>query len=270
MIPGRCPLALALAAWLAGCATSTGGEQVGIQAVARALAPVGELDGAPAVRWRPAGADADVALTTAEIVVGPLYLWSLPPDLDDGSWARGLWPVAVAHADDQINAGRLVGEVPYQARLDLLSGAPAPIGSGTAIAGAAASAELWLEPSGSSPSMIVEGVVLHDPEPLRFRAAITWASPWFDEENGVNAVLLRRLRGMPTDLALREGLVIEIGVDARAWIDARFIASLADVQPGEDGVRRPGPSDVAGRALDAGVRRIGPAGPWRIVEASPD
>jgi len=259
---------LAIAAALGACATSTGGQQVAIDGVVVVDAPVEQRDGAPVIAFPVQGAQAEIAITAAELSVGPLYLWSLPPDLDGDTWARRLAPVPAAWASDQVNAGRLVGEIPSQVRVDLLRDDRVGLGSGSAIEGLARSADVWLEPAPIGPTLHLRGSLQLDGEDLPFAADITWATPWIDEESGTNAVLLRRVRGLPTELALRDDLTIAIAVDPRAWFDATFARGLPQVAPGADGVRRLQPSDVAGRALDFGVRRIGPAGPWRVREGS--
>lgn len=249
------------------CATSTGGTQVALTGTVTPLAPVEARDGAPAVVIRH---DADeIVLETAILAVGPLYLWSLPPDLDGDAWARALVPVPRAHADDQVNGGRLVGEVPHQLRVDLLRDGTRTLGAGTGVAGAAESADVWLEPLAAAPTLVVAGTARSGEASLPFEAEISWAAPWLDEEGGVNATLLRRVRGLPADLTLREGVVIDVGVDARAWFAEDFVAALAEVAPDADGVRRLRPEDRAGRSLDQAVRRIGGTGPWRITEGAP-
>jgi hypothetical protein len=246
------------------CATSTGGAQVALTGTVTPLAPVALRDGAPAVVI----GDEAIVLEAAILAVGPVYLWSLPPDLDGDAWARALAPIPRAHADDQVNGGRLVGEIPHQLRIDLLRDGTRPLGAGTGVAGAAGSADVWLEPLAAAPTLTVAGTARSGEEMLPFEAEITWAAPWLDEEGGVNATLLRRVRGLPADLTLRDGMVLDVGVDVRRWFAEDFVAALAEVPPDPDGVRRLGPEDRAGRSLDQAVRRIGATGPWRISEGN--
>lgn len=253
-----------LALVLCACATSTGGQQVAITADLVADAPTEQRDGAPVIAFRSDEPAGEVVLHTAQLAVGPVYLWSLPPDLDGGSWASmAIFPRA--HAQDQVSAGRLVGEVPHQQRIDLLREDRVALGGGSGIEGSARSVDIWLEPTRSGPTLAVAGTFTPDDgEALDFRADITWATPWIDEEAGNNAVLLRRVRGLPATLELVPDRHIDIGIDARAWIRPELLNGLAALPADSGGVRHLGPDDQAGRSLDGAVRRIGPTGPWRV------
>lgn len=251
---------------LAACATSTGGRQVAISAEVHVDAEPIEIEGAPVLAFGIDGTEAEIVLRRAELSVGPLYLWTLPPDLDGEEWARVLLPRR-AWATDQVNAGKLVGEVPHQVRVDLLGEPVVELGPGSAIEGEARSVDVWLEPAGTEPTLRVEGEVHLEEEILPFRAEITWRTPWLDEEGGVNATLLRRVRGLPVDLTLTDDLVIAVGVDPTAWFDPAFVEALPDVPVGDDGVRTLRPQDRAGRALDTRARLLGSAGPWSVRAA---
>ncbi|TVQ92159.1 MAG: hypothetical protein EA397_07305 [Deltaproteobacteria bacterium] len=250
----------------AACTTATGGRQVAISAEVHVDAEVTERGGEPVIAFSPEGTEAEIVLTRAELAVGPLYLWTLPPDLDGENWASHLGP-ARAWATDQVNPGKLVGEVPHQVRVDFLADPIVPLGPGTAIEGEARSADVWLEPAGAEPTLRVEGEVHEIDQILPFRAEITWRTPWLDEEGGVNATLLRRVRGLPTELSLTDDQVIAVGIDPRAWFDLAFVDTLPDVPADEDARRTLRPQDRAGRALETRIRLLGSQGPWAVREA---
>jgi hypothetical protein len=249
----------------ASCASATGGQQVPITADLVADRRVEIVDGEPQVRV-PRG-DHTLVVTHAQIAVGPVYLWTLAPDLGDDAWTRRVpSPLGVtsAQAQDQVSPGRLVGEIPHQQSLDLLREPRLALGAGTAVVGPAGSADIWLEPHDSGPTVSLRGFVEGGEEPIPFVAQITWATPWVDEQGGYNADFIRRIRGIGVELDLQDGAHIDIGIDVERWFDQDFVRHLPDVPTDANGVRVLTPDHIAGRALDLGIRRIGASGPWSI------
>lgn len=247
----RLPLVLLLGA--SACSTSTGGELVNLTGQVTPVADVGTFQ----------VGDWTVELDAADLAVGPVYLWSDRASLASGDWASLLVPTPVARATDPYDAGRIVGELPHQVRVDLLDPTPVSLGEGTGVSGPAGSAEIWLEPADDGPTLHVAGTATRGPEVLPFAADITWQHPWVEDNTARNAILIRRVRGLILDATLDGDATVDVGVDPRAWFSAEALDALPDVTPNEDGVRIPGPEDTTGRGIDQGARQL-VDGPWDV------
>lgn len=219
---------------LSACAASTGGERVDLDVTIAGSGPVQDVQ----------IGDWSLSLTRADLAVGPVYLWSdLPLSAD---------PEA---------AGKMVGEAPDQVVLDVLSNQPLPLSDAVGVAGAVGSAEIWLEPVDGGDTLVVEGVATRDGQDHPFRAAISWTDPWVAEDQAVNALLRRRLLGLPLDGELAQGTTVALTLDASAWFTQTGLDGLPALEPGEDGVRTLTPDSLTGRDLDQGVRRL-QGGAW--------
>jgi len=218
---------------LAACSTSTGGELV---------EPDVQIAGAGPVQDVSIGAWS-LSLDRADLAVGPLYLWSEVP----------------ASADEDAG-GKLVGEAPDQVVLDVLSQESLALSDARGLGGPVGSIEVWLEPLEGGDTLVVEGTASKEGQDYPFEATISWEEPWVPEDESVNALLRRRLRGLEAQGTLGSDTSIRLTVDASAWFTEEGLDGLPDLAEGEDGVRVLTPDSLTGRDLDQGVRRVtGPA-----------
>lgn len=222
---------------LGGCATSTGGALVELPARVSGTGQGRFAVGA----W-------EVRLERADIAVGPIYLWSdLPRSADEEA------------------AGLIIGEVPHRVILDATTDDVLEPEPGHARADEVRSAEIWLEPVSGGDTVEVVGEAERDGETYPFAAAITWESPWVDEENGRNALLRRRVRGLPVEGQPGEDSVLSVVVDASAWFSEAGLDALPELTPDEAGVRVLTPDSLTGRDLDQGIRRTATGESWTIT-----
>jgi hypothetical protein len=245
-------------AWLAACATSTGGERVTFDAEARALvdAPgplVYDDDG-----WT-------VTLTEAELFVGPIYLWSEEPLLEvRRRWRFGWVSTAWAQAD-QFDAGFITGEITDQVALDLLDPEPVALEPGEGIAGPSRSAEIWLEPGpGGAPTLTLVGEAEQDGLVVPFVGELTLDEAWFDVEGGENPLIQRRVRGIPWDARLSRRGGVEIAVDPTALLRGLDWEALA-ATPLVDGRHAIAPGTQPGNVLRDRVRQTGRDRAWTLL-----
>jgi hypothetical protein len=126
-----------------------------------------------------------VELRTAQLALGPLYLYSAKPQasLLERVGLIGTAFACPAHA--QMDRGLLIGEVLTQQAVDLLSNNPIPLGPAQGEAGEALSFEVHLHPAGAVPAgpgaraglaalegrtVLLEGTATRDGEAIPFRA----------------------------------------------------------------------------------------------------
>ncbi len=126
------------------CHAETAGENITVEV---AFAGATAAGGAPTSFTTEEGYE--VELTSALILVGPLYFYGGEPREQLVSWDRLLPGVARAcptHA--QFDSGRVLAEVLHQEVADLLAPAPTSLGLVRGAAGTVASAEVHLHPPG--------------------------------------------------------------------------------------------------------------------------
>ena len=245
---------------LIACVDTTGGERISFEGRAVGLAPITQTADGPVIELE-SDDGFTVRLTEARLLVGPVYLWSDEPQLDAGDQASLWdWVMPVAHAAvDQFQAGFLVGEVPHQVELDLLSEQSVAIGPGSGLAGPSRSAEVWLEPGDGVDTLVVAGIAERGEERLEFEGAITFTAPWVPEDELADPRVLRRVRGLLWDVELRDGGVLEVGVDARSWLRGVELAPLLSDDP-----LLLSRGDALGNTIYFRAREVGSRGPWSL------
>ncbi len=273
----------------AGCVDSTGGERVRFRVEAENVA-LAEGQAADFVDEQSGWA---VHLDVAALYLGPLYLWSDEPQLDvngvgyvdpvrrlpaagQSPWGALLGPSAHAAGADQLRAGNLRGELTEQVRVDLLTDTTVALGEGTALAGPARSAELWLEPVSGDETLRLRGVARRGAEALPFALELSYDDDWVDVAGGDSPTVLRRLRGLLLSAELAEGGLLSVSVDHRRFFAGVDWASLLDAAaPADTGAAvdsgAPAEAVVLTREDDVGdvisrrVRQVGSSGPWALT-----
>ncbi|MCX5747317.1 MAG: hypothetical protein NT062_33030 [Proteobacteria bacterium] len=187
---------------VAGCTGETGGERIAFDASVHAAAPTLAYDD-PTTGWH-------VELTTARVVVGPIYLWSQRPI-------------------DQEDRGFLRGEIVEQAAIDLVAsaGATVPLASGDGLAGEALSGELWLAPPKTGYSFDLAGTATKGATTVAFHGGLTIDDTVIDESRGATAFEKRRVRAIPIDAQITDGGTLTIHCDARRWLTGAVFEDLA-------------------------------------------
>ncbi|MFY0529768.1 hypothetical protein ACN28I_43600 [Archangium gephyra] len=202
-----------------------------------------------------------VALTSARMVLGPIYLFENPSPLQKSPtgrwWRRALDVLApTAHAHESFFAGgQVLGEWDREVVYDLLGegGGTRVLGRSPGIAGVARSFSLLLQPPSralgaeAAPlegrSVLLEGTASRDGRTLAFRAALDFPPP----------VELQRVEFVPTEVELEdEGLFI-VELQPHRWFEGTLFERL-EVPPGGVAVAVPPESQVH-RALLVNVRR---------------
>lgn len=247
----------ALAAGVHACGVSgTGGRSITFHMGLRtALAPDEARAGAftSDTGWR-------VELTTARLVLGPIYLFEKASPLQPQALLRRLGgvllPAAHAHEGDFFSGGRVLGEWDREVVFDLLAeGARARVlGRSPGIAGVARSLSLLLQPPSRAlgaeadvmegRSLVLEGVATQAGARVPFRVAMDFPPP----------VELQRVDFVPIQVDLDdEGLFVLEAQPHRWFAGARFDR----LTPPADGARVDVGTDTqVYRALSVNVRRF--------------
>ena len=288
--PPWCTLCAGLA--LSACVDSTGGQRVRFMVQAENDA----LIAGQAVDFVDEPSGWAVHLDAATLHLGPLYLWSDQPQLDVNgvgyvnpagrhprrpgpAWADLLVPSAHAAEADQLRAGNLRGELTTQVQIDLLGDLRVQLGEGTALAGPARSAELWLEPAPGAPTLTLRGEASQGDQRVPFGIELTYDDDWVDVAGGVSPTVLRRLRGLLVDADLQQGGLLTVSVDHRRFFAGADWATLLPSGPPEAADTGDTVEDLAPRQLsredDVGdvisrrVRQVGSSGPWSLSWTAP-
>ncbi|MBN8230799.1 hypothetical protein JYK02_25110 [Corallococcus macrosporus] len=170
-----------------------------------------------------------VALTTARLVLGPIYLFEKASPLQPQALLRrlgdALLPTAHAHEGDFFSGGRVLGEWDREVVFDLLAdaGQARVLGRSPGIAGVARSLSLLLQPPSSAlgaeadvmegRSLFLEGVAAQGEARVPFRVAMDFPPP----------VELQRVDFVPIDVDLDdEGLFVLEPQPHRWFTGARF------------------------------------------------
>ena len=202
-----------------------------------------------------------VALTSARMVLGPIYLFENPSPLQKSPtgrwWRRALDVLApTAHAHESFFAGgRVLGEWDREVVYDLLGegGGTRVLGRSPGIAGVARSFSLLLQPPSralgaeAAPlegrSVLMEGTASRDGRTLAFRAALDFPPP----------VELQRVEFVPTEVELDDEGLFVVELQPHRWFEGALFERL-EVPPGGAAVAVPPESQVH-RALLVNVRR---------------
>jgi hypothetical protein len=203
-----------------------------------------------------------VVLTSARMVLGPIYLFENPSPLQSGAtghWLRRLGGVLVptAHAHDSsfFSGGRVLGEWDREVVYDLLAegGGTRILGRSPGIAGVARSFSLLLQPPSralgaeAAPlegrSVLLEGTASREGRTVAFRASLDFPPP----------VELQRVEFVPMEVELDdEGLFI-VELQPHRWFEGTLFERLR-IPDGGAAVTVPPESQVH-RALLVNVRR---------------
>jgi hypothetical protein len=245
------------------CVDATGGRKI------QFAAQVDPLLGGPY-----SGADDWlISLQTAELAVGPIYLWSDEPLLDLEGFTRratdALVPAAHATETSHFRAGFLRGQVLSQARVDLLSATPVALAPGEALAGPSRSAELWLEPASDGPTLRILGQASRADTQVDFSLDLTFDDDWADLAAGESPVLLRRLRGLLTEAQLEQGGTLHLSVDPAAFFVGTDWSELPNEASLVDDRYVVGPETRVGQQISQRVRTVGSSGPYKITWEQP-
>ncbi|QRO00257.1 hypothetical protein JRI60_15140 [Archangium violaceum] len=202
-----------------------------------------------------------VELTSARMVLGPIYLFENPSPLQSAAsrhWLRRMGEVLVpsAHAHDSFfSGGRVLGEWDREVVYDLLAegGGTRVLGRSPGIAGMARSFSLLLQPpsralgaeaaSLEGRSVLLEGTASREGNTVAFRAALDFPPP----------VELQRVEFVPMEVELDdEGLFI-VELQPHRWFEGTLFERL-EVPASGAAVTVPPESQVH-RALLVNVRR---------------
>jgi hypothetical protein len=247
----------AFAAGVSACGLSgTGGRSITFRMGLRAApAPGEEAVGAftTDTGWR-------VALSTARIVLGPIYLFEKESPLQPQALLRRLGgvllPAAHAHEGDFFAGGRVLGEWDREVMFDLLAngGETHVLGRSPGIAGLARSLSLLLQPPSrylgdeaavmEGRSLVLEGIAAQGAASVPFRVAMDFPPP----------VELQRVDFVPIDVDLEdEGLFVLEAQPHRWFVGARFDRLAV---PGDGTPVLVGTDAQLYRALSVNVRRF--------------
>ncbi|QAT88582.1 putative lipoprotein [Corallococcus coralloides] len=241
----------------AGCGLSgTGGRSITFRMGLRTALASGETTAGEFTTdtgWR-------VTLTTARLVLGPIYLFEKASPLQPQALLRrlgdALLPTAHAHEGDFFSGGRVLGEWDREVVFDLLAdaGQARVLGRSPGIAGMARSLSLLLQPPSSAlgaeademqgRSLFLEGVATQAAARVPFRVAMDFPPP----------VELQRVDFVPIEVDLDdEGLFVLEPQPHRWFTGARFdrLTVPADGTPVDVGT-----DAQVYRALSVNVRRF--------------
>lgn len=244
-------------ALLAGCGEGTGNALVQFSAQGAGVSRDASqpLTFTNDQRW-------EITLTEARMAVGPVYLNTVPPlEARRGRWR---WPslgdllIAPAYADgnDQLGAGRVVGQVTSQVEVDALSPTPVAIpGGGDGTTDTARSAEIWLFNRGGAlrdAAVRVAGVARLGEVSVPFAGAVVADASLVTTSAPLDVA--RRIRGIPVDITASAGGTLTVRVDPRPWFRGASFGELVDHAPDADGRHPFTPDDNVGRAVLNNVR----------------
>lgn len=248
------------AASLVACAADTGGERITFKAQAQATAPAT----AGAIDYDDADSGWHVSLTTARVLIGPVYLWSGAP-LGDQTKP----PSKLRDRGSHFTLGFLRAQLVEQTAVDLVStaGIATPLGEGDGLTGESKSGELWL----SLPADVglhtfeVGGTATKGPAVVNFHGALTIDDTVVDESSGDTAFERRKIRAIPTGFDVSSGGTLTIGCDARRWLAGAEFSSYLPPTPTEGPVEAEiaFPDPVWGQWFYQ-VRQSRDAGPWSL------
>jgi hypothetical protein len=202
-----------------------------------------------------------VALTSARMVLGPIYLFENPSPLQGGPmghWWRRLGDVLVptAHAHETFfSGGQVLGEWDRELVFDLLAedGATRVLGRSPGIAGVARSFSLLLQPPSRAlgeeaaglegHSARLEGTATREGRTVAFRALLDFPPP----------VESQRVEFVPTQVELEdEGLFI-VELQPHRWFEGALFERVE--VPADGAVVELTPESQVHRALRVNVRR---------------
>lgn len=202
-----------------------------------------------------------VALTSARMVLGPIYLFENPSPLQGGALGRWwqrlggvLTPTAHAH-DTFFSGGRVLGEWDRELVFDLLAeeGATRVLGRSPGIAGVARSFSLLLQPPSralgeeAAPleghSARLEGTAARDGRTVAFRVTLDFPPP----------VELQRVEFVPTEVELDDEGLFVVELHPHRWFEGALFERLEVSADGA--VVELTPESQVHRALRVNVRR---------------
>jgi len=202
-----------------------------------------------------------VTLTSARMVLGPIYLFENPSPLQAsplGRWWRRVGEVLAptAHAHETFfSGGRVLGEWDREVVFDLLAdgGEARVLGRSPGIAGVARSFSLLLQPPSRAlgaeaavlegRSVLLEGTASREGRTVAFRAALDFPPP----------VELQRVEFVPTEAELEDDGLFVVELQPHRWFQGALFERL-QVPAGGGAVAVPPESQVH-RALLVNVRR---------------
>ncbi|RKH01539.1 hypothetical protein D7V97_28980 [Corallococcus sp. CA053C] len=258
----------ALAAGVNACGLSgTGGRSITFRVGLRtALAPGEDTVGVftTDTGWR-------VELTTARLVLGPLYLFEKASPLQPQALLRRLGdvllPTAHAHEGDFFSGGRVLGEWDREVVFDLLAdgGQARVLGRSPGIAGVARSLSLLLRPPSRAlgvegdvmegHSLLLAGTATREAVRVPFRLALDFPPP----------VELQRVDFVPILADLDEEGFFVLEVQPHRWFTGTRFDRLP--VPAEGSPLEVGPETQVHRALSVNVRRFDAfTGAWEPQE----
>ncbi|QRK04423.1 hypothetical protein JQX13_29695 [Archangium violaceum] len=202
-----------------------------------------------------------VELTSARMVLGPIYLFENPSPLQSrptGRWWRRvgevLVPTAYAH-ESFFSGGQVLGEWDREVVFDLLAegGATRELGRSPGIAGRVRSFSLLLQPPSQAlgaeaaplegHSVLLEGMASREGHGLAFRVALDFPPP----------VETQRVEFVPTEVELEDDGLFVVELQPHRWFEGTLFERL-EVPTSGAAVAVPSESQVH-RALLLNVRR---------------
>ncbi|PTL80663.1 hypothetical protein [Vitiosangium sp. GDMCC 1.1324] len=203
-----------------------------------------------------------VALSSALMVLGPIYLFENPSPLQKSTTGRWLHrmgevlaPTAHAHDTSFFSGGRVLGEWDREVVFDLLAAGRETrvLGRSPGIAGVARSFSLLLQPPSRAlgaeaeplegRSVLLEGTASRDGRTLAFRAALDFPPP----------VELQRVEFVPMEVELDDDDLFVVELQPHRWFEGTLFERL-EVPASGAAVAVPPESQVH-RALFINVRR---------------
>lgn len=223
-----------------GCGT-TGSERFAFPASAGGI---GNQPFTNALGWT-------IALTKADVSIGPIYLNVIAPLHDETTGF--LLRIKDAYGDDaHLGAGREVGEVLDRLTFDALSTDLVPFAtSGTMTQEEVRTAEVWLYPPPgiayetvniTDPSLDVAGIATRGSEAVRFRGRLILNDAWTSDaqpgERSAQPVTdLRKVRGIPSTFFPTAGGSLQIRFDVRPLFRGADFSALAANPTDVDGTK---------------------------------
>lgn len=212
-----------------------------------------------------------VTLSEARVALGPFYLNTEAPP--QARWRR-LALVPEARADvgnDQIGAGRTIGQVLERVVIDGLDPRLQVVGQGEGLSETAHSADALLLPPLPGAAGVERDVVARvagvatksteqGPKEVRFRGQVALGTATL--AMGQTLADLRSVRRIGAVLELRAGGALTLRVDPRRWLRAADFTPLLDYPPDPadaEGRRLARADDGVGHALYQGLRARDPA-----------
>ena len=246
--------ALALLTTTSSCIGTTGGGLVSFPAYASGPQGINRSESFHL------GSGFDVALATAKMHIGAIYVNTAPPSTGSQN-------------SSCVNPGQYVAEVASAVDVDLLSDAPQPFSaSGDGTADVAESAELWLtggDINSSADSTVIvslQGIATRNGNSYPFRATVTISNNRAIPVSnpalpGQNPICRQRIvSGIPVNLRVFEGGTLRLRIDPRGWFNNVDFSKLDPDTQNPSGFLIPDSNssgtagEVAGRGLFTGIR----------------